>query len=250
MTAATATLPMYDFPELSRAHERFLERADARLREAGLADASFTQMCGYPLVTSRAGAHDAIAAPVYDVPFCRGATHRALVVVADDSAYRQIADLRGARFARNAPDSNTGTNLPRALFAPLAVDGRFFRSVVTTGSHVASLRAVSDGEADVASIDNVTYALLAEHRPTAVANLRVLATTAPSPTLPFVTSPGIGEAERAALFGALASAIADIQGTYAAEALRLTGIRRASLATYLPLRDLEHDAVASYEDFG
>ena len=241
MIPTLTPFPMYDFVELADAHDDLRRRIDESLRRAAL-DIAITQTCGYPLVTSLRGRFEALAAPVYDVPFSSGSTHRGLVVVGADAPCATLADLRGSRFALNAADSNTGMNLPRRLFAPLAERGRFFGSVVETGSHLASLAAIRDGTADVASIDNVTYALLGACRPAAVAGTRVLATTAASPALPFVIPAFAPERTRALAFDALADAIGRFQGSASAAKLHLAGVERASLAAYDPLLRLEREA--------
>jgi ABC-type phosphate/phosphonate transport system substrate-binding protein len=194
------------------------------------------------LATSLGQRFDAIAAPVYDVPFARGAAHCGLIVVGADSSYAALEDLRGTRFALNAWDSNTGMNLPRRLIAPLAQRGRFFGGVVETGSHLASLAAVQSGAADVASIDNVTFALLAEQRPAAVEGVRVLTPTASSPTPPFVTPASSNPRIRAFLYDSLAATIDEIRRSGSCAALHLAGVERASVARYDPLLELEREA--------
>jgi ABC-type phosphate/phosphonate transport system substrate-binding protein len=235
---------MYDLPELADAHDLFWRRFVALVRRGGLVnDVPLTQICGFPLVTSLRHRFDAIAAPVYDVPFSRGATHCGLIVVGAATSYAALEDLRGARFALNAWDSNTGMNLPRRLVAPLAQRGRFFGGVIETGSHLASLAALQRGTADVASIDNVTFALLAEHRPAAVDGVRVLTPTASSPTLPFVTPASSSRRVRTLLYDSLAATIDEFRRSGSCVALHLAGVDRASVATYDPLLLLENEAL-------
>ena len=78
---------------------------------------------------------------------------------------RALNEFRGAAAALNAHDSNTGINLFRATIAPIAGGAAFFSSIVVTGSHEASVAAVAKGEADLASIDCVSFALLGRGRP-------------------------------------------------------------------------------------
>ena len=103
-----------------------------------------------------------------------------------------LADLRGKVAAINQPDSHSGSNALRALIAPLGRDGRFFGRVEVGGSHAASLAMVAAGAADVAAIDCVSHALLARHRPAALAGTGVLCRTAAAPALPFVTRADAG----------------------------------------------------------
>jgi ABC-type phosphate/phosphonate transport system substrate-binding protein len=232
---------MYDFPELASAHERLRDRFLARMG-AGTAygDVGLTQICGYPLITSLSGAYAVIGAPVYDLPLSRPSAHRGLVVVATDSPYETIADLRGTRFAYNAPDSNTGTNLPRRLFAPLSLSGRFFSDTLETGSHIASLAAVTIGDAAAASVDSVTFAVLAAHRPTALAGVRVLAMTAASPLPPFVTPAPAEPVTIEYLFAALSAAIDDVRDEY--EDFYIARLVRATSADYVSLAVLERES--------
>ena len=220
--ARAANLRMYDAPEWAGAVDAFWARVVARLRAHGLADIPdrltrdralddiwtdprllLAQTCGWPLVTRLAGRVAVVATPRHTLPGCAGATHRAFIVVRADDPVDGLAALRGRRFALNGWDSNTGMNLARALFAPLARDGRFFGAIVVTGAHRASLAAVAEGRADAASVDCVTYGLLCRHAPGAVAGLRVLAETPATPALPFITRAGAPPNELAALRAAL-----------------------------------------------
>jgi ABC-type phosphate/phosphonate transport system substrate-binding protein len=79
-------------------------------------------------------------------------------------------------------------NLPRRALAEIAGGEPFFRRVVETGGHPASLERLLSGDGDVASIDCVTFAFWRHYRPDAAARVRVLAETPPSPAIPFVTS--------------------------------------------------------------
>lgn len=252
MSATGAVFPMYDFAELASAHDRLWQAVVARTRRAGFSGGvPLLQVCGYPLMRSLRTLYEIVARPCYDVAFCGEATHRGLLVVAADAPYAGLADVRGTRFAVNALESNTGTNLPRRLLAPLAGARRFFRQVIVTGGHAASLDAVRTGAADAASIDSVTFALLAEHRPRAVAGLRILAATAESPTPPFVTPRATEPRLRALLYDALASAVSAPELADVRNALHLSAVRPATLETYAVLIQYEREAVAlGYGELG
>jgi ABC-type phosphate/phosphonate transport system substrate-binding protein len=222
-----ARLPMYDLPEMAAANAAFWSAIARQLCDAGI-DAVpetldrtmsnreswasprllFGQSCGYPLMTSFRERLQVVAVPAYRAPGCEGIRHRAWIVVARGEAFCSIEDLRGARFAFNSRDSNTGYNLPRRLFAPLAWNGRFFGAAIDAGSHVASATAVAEGAADAASIDCVSWAHLERHRPALAGRLRILDETPSSPGLPFVTSARTPPQAVAALRQALAEVTA------------------------------------------
>jgi ABC-type phosphate/phosphonate transport system substrate-binding protein len=195
------------------------------------------QTCGYPLMTALRGVVRVVATPVYDLPGCDGAWHRALVVARADDPAGGLADLRGRRAAINGRDSNSGMNLLRASVAPLAGGGRFFSEVVVTGAHLNSLAAVRDGGADVAAIDCVTHGLAARYRPDLLAGTRVLAATMAVPALPFVTAAATPEPVVAALRDALAAALPW-------PALGLRGVERLDAAAYEAVMALERGAAS------
>lgn len=203
----TASLPMYNLPEMRAVNARFWEALRGLLLEAGLRDVPeelqferrpvpdrigpevlFTQTCGYPLETVFAGQTTRLGAPCYDVPGCDGPTHRAVFVVPQASLAQTPADLKGSVFLLNSPVSNSGMNLPRRLLAEIAGGAAFFGSVMETGGHPASLDRLLRGEGEVASIDCVTYAFWSHYRPNAAARLRIIGETPISPSIPFVTS--------------------------------------------------------------
>ncbi|MBO0735791.1 MAG: PhnD/SsuA/transferrin family substrate-binding protein [Alphaproteobacteria bacterium] len=133
----------------------------------------FSQTCGYPLETVFKEQAVRLGAPVYDVPGCSGPTHRAFFVVRENSPVRSLADLRGSVFLLNSPVSNSGMNLPRRTLAEIAGGKPFFREVIETGGHPASLERLLRDEGDAASIDNVIYAFWRKYRPEAAARVRM-----------------------------------------------------------------------------
>jgi len=110
--------------------------------------------------------------------------------------------LRHARFAFNSRDSRSGY---LALKADLEAAGEglaIFSHLLETGGHRASIRAVAEGEADVAAIDCKSWALALRHEP-AARELAVAGWTGLRKGLPYVTARGtpghVVDALRAAL---------------------------------------------------
>jgi ABC-type phosphate/phosphonate transport system substrate-binding protein len=217
-----ASLPMYNLPEMQAGNAaiwRAIRTEAERLGVMGLPaaldfarkpvpariepDTIFTQVCGWPLQTIYAGQAMVLGVPAYDAPHCAGPTHAGVFVVRRDAPFSSVADLRGCDFVFNSIHSNSGMNLPRRVIAELA-DGRpFFGSIVETFSQPINLERVARGEADATCVDCVTFAFFARHRPTAAEQLRILATTPPTPAIPYVTTTATDPAIRAALAQAL-----------------------------------------------
>jgi ABC-type phosphate/phosphonate transport system substrate-binding protein len=201
MTQHHLELLMYTAPEPIRlANERWISRilehlGHSRLNAARLSlpelwlspDLLLTQTCGYPLMTLLRGQARIVGRPRYELPDATAGNHCSLILSRADDSRETLADFRGSRGVINSDDSNSGMNLLRQRLAPLQRDGQFFATVGISGAHRESLRWLRDGQADLAAIDSVTYAYLAQHAPEEVSGLRVVARSALSPTLPFIT---------------------------------------------------------------
>lgn len=194
--------------------------------------------CGYPLMTRYAGLLEPVAAPVFDADGCDGLFYSSHFIVAADSELDSLAACRGRVVAINGYDSNSGMNVLRHAIAPLARGGRFFARVEPTGGHAASVAAVADGRADLAAIDCVTLALLADAEPDLFDRVRVIGSSARSAGLPFVVPAG---APAAGLADALAAACAQLPAD-ARRRLRLAGFEAVTRDNYGSILDLEREA--------
>jgi ABC-type phosphate/phosphonate transport system substrate-binding protein len=261
MPDLTASLPMYNLPEMAAANAAFWQALSAEMADEGIEDLPhtlafarppvpdeigtttlFSQTCGYPLQTIYRGQYQLLGVPTYDADGCGEATHCAFILVREDSPFQKPDDLRGTVFALNSRHSNSGMNLPRLLFARLAERRPFFGKVVETGGHNASIERVAAGVADCASIDCLTYAFLRDHRPAFVAGLRVLAATPSSPAIPFVTAAATKPQQVAALRQALFRLAADPGRRPVLRALRIRTITPIDPGAYQVLLDYERQA--------
>jgi ABC-type phosphate/phosphonate transport system substrate-binding protein len=256
-----ASLPMYDLPELRPATDalwaglaralvaRGVRGVPERLsRDRSLSsmwldpDLLLSQTCGYPLVRALAGRVQMVATPRYRVSLCQGSWYRSHVVVRRESTATSLADLSGSICAVNEPDSHSGMNALRAMVAPLAGGRPFFRRVVWTGAHRASLELVARGQADVAALDCVSFALFERALPDLAARVRAIDATAPCPGLPIITAGGAGPDEVAALRAALSEVAADPGLADARDALLLDGFEELPLDAYVRVDELEAEA--------
>jgi ABC-type phosphate/phosphonate transport system substrate-binding protein len=237
-----AALSMYDLPELQAANDALWAAIVDRLRARNLFDVPdqltrdvapealwtdpdliLAQTCGLPLATRLEGRVRVVATPRYRARGCDGADYRSAVVVRADSVANSLHDLRGGRCAVNDLTSNSGMNLLRAEIAPLAGGKTFFKSVLVTGSHLASVEAITQDEADIAAIDCVTWAHLQHWRSGLTDRLRVLTWTVRSPGLPLITSLGTSPSQVATLRAALDDVAGDPELREVRETLLLEG---------------------------
>src|SRR5262249_33057041 len=138
----------------------------------------------------------------------------------------------GSVCAVNGIDSQSGYNALRALLAPLAQGQRFCRSVEISGSHRASLQLVTTGVADFAAIDCVTWALLARHRPSEIAGVRLLLRWPMVRALPYIRAGAADGVRRRRLVAGLRFAFADPGLAETRAALLLDGMAELPLSRY------------------
>lgn len=175
-----------------------------RWRDPGL---MLSQSCGYPLMTELHGAVVPVLTPHYAVRGCNGPYYRSILLARRDEGAASLKDMAGRRAAINGRDSQSGYNAFRHAVAAIAAPGPFFQDVIETGSHLASLRAVAGGKADVCSIDPVCWALAQRHHGEMAERLVPIGMTAAAPGLPFVTSAARSAGEIAAIRAAALSVL-------------------------------------------
>jgi ABC-type phosphate/phosphonate transport system substrate-binding protein len=205
-------------------------------------DLLLSQTCGYPFVKHLRGKVRLVATPIYSHDGCDGPNKCSFIIVRKAAKARNLEELRGAKAAINEPGSNSGVNLFRAAIAPIAGGEPFFSSVVETGGHLASIDAVSAGEADVAAIDCVTFGNTLRFDPARLLGVRVIAETVKGPGLPFITRASASDEEIAALRSALDRAMADPCLEQVRDTLSLKGFTVLSDEAYEPLVELERES--------
>lgn len=264
MTGSIASLGMYDHPAQRAANDALWAWMAARLMAAGAPDVParleraraphelwpdprllFGQACGYPY--ARFHKHDlrVLAVPRCGAPHCEGTRHCSVIVARAGDARVVLEDFRGAVAAINEPASNTGTNLLRHTVAEQCGPGVFFAGMVRTGGHIASMRAVAAGEADLAAIDAVTFAAAEASYPGLREALKVVAVSRTVPALPFVTASATPAPVAALVQEALLGAMAAPELAAARAALFLSGAEPADPAAYDEVLELERVADAA-----
>jgi len=260
---------MYDLPELREATDAWWSGLARALRSEGISDVPqamirpsqtediwndedllLSQTCGYNIVGAWRGRLTYVATPCYRAPGCEGPLYSSVILVPAASRARTLGDLRGLRCVINGHGSHSGCNALRATIAPLATDGRFFGSIVVSGSHAQSITTLEQGMADVAAIDCVVYALMARIRPELSDRVQVIGWTLSAPVGPYVTRGGASEDYVRRLQNGLAQAIQDPSLAPARQALLLDRFQILNSESYGEIAKLERDALeGGYCDF-
>lgn len=258
---------MYDWPEVADAVDTLWSRIATSCRRRGI-DVPDTmtrfdhvvtlwrdpamivgQVCSLNPVRDGLGETEVLGTLVYDPPDDLpqpepGSYYSVLVCRADDQRAGAAGDddpgamtaFAGARVAANGTDSQSGYWSLGHHVRLLVDDGPLFGPIVFTGAHRDSVRAVASGEADIAAIDVHSWRLACDHDPGAVAALRVIATTAPTPGVACVVAWELA-GHRTGLNEAIGEAVDSLLGTPTAARLRLSGYRVRRLGEFQVVAD-------------
>ncbi len=247
-----AWLGMYDLPALRPAQDAWWAGLARRLAAHGISnvperlersgadpydiwlspDLLFAQTCGYPLTHRLAGRVRLLGTPCYDAPGCQGAFYRSLIIVRGDSGIENLATAFPARVAVNGMDSYSGWRALAATVDELGLEMEPFSEVIISGGHLGSIDLVREGDADLAAIDGVSYALSGDVEPERLVGLRVLHQCAPAPGLPYVTAAAMADTDVRRMTAAIGEAFDDPALEKARRTLRLNGFSAVPLTQY------------------
>lgn len=216
------SLPMYDLPELRPATDAWWQGLAQGLTRLGVpevpreldrrqppelawraGDLLLSQCCGRDLVTHLAGAVVPVAIPTYRAAGCGPGSYRSWLVGRRGDGRSSLRDFAGATAAINYVGSHSGWVALAHSLAQAGLPEGCLGVGLLTGSHRASLRAVARGDAALAAIDCVTFALLARVEPGLIAKVRIVGESEPAPALPYITAAAQDEETRRLLSLAL-----------------------------------------------
>lgn len=242
--SAFATLAMYPMEPLRPAWERIW---DAVHRRTGWTPDVLTWVddlpsawvdpncvvahaCGWPVATTLVDVVDVVGAFAFDIPFAEGPHYRAALMASRSDALESF-DTADTVAAANSECSLSGWISLRVG----AVGGRLWPGpVVWTGAHMASLAALQDGRADIASIDPLTLAFVERHLPELTVGLHEVGRGPLVPSTPIVVPRGTPPERIAELRDALVAAVAD-------PAVRATD--DLFITSFVPLERAVYDAL-------
>lgn len=116
-------------------------------------------VCGLPYILLKENHADIelLVAPVMKNSRYKGKpVYFSDLIVSHESRINSISDLRGKVFVFNEKISNSGYNLPRKFFLDKKLIGKkFFKKIIRSGSHEASIKMVANGEADYSFVDSL-----------------------------------------------------------------------------------------------
>lgn len=227
-----ASLPMYDRPETAAANDRLwelvrdhyhawergvLEKQDDALRHPPetLTRAEdlwdqwqhpslfLSQTCGLPYRAHLHGKVTMIGVADHKLPGTKAGFYYSVLVARKKDKRSEISNFDQSVIAINDPLSQSGWAAPYTYATGYDIG---FARKVTTGSHVASARAVAEGGADIAALDAVTWTMISRWDAFAD-DLKIIGQTNPTPALPYISARGFNTGE---IVAALQLAIRDL----------------------------------------
>ena len=141
-------------------------------------DLSIAFVCSGPYVKDRTkfGAELLVAPQSYGQPF-----YHAYIIVHKDSPIKNMAGLKGKKFAFTDPKSNTGKLVPTYMVAKefSKTPEQFFSEVIYTRSHDKSVESVAKKIVDGASIDSLIYDYAAKKNPVYTSGTKIIRKSPP-----------------------------------------------------------------------
>jgi phosphonate transport system substrate-binding protein len=201
------------------------------------ADVAF--LCGLPyvrLMEQKKPPVELLAAPVLQGPRYGGRPiYFSDIIVHRDSRFHTFADLRGARWAYNEPNSHSGDGVVRYQLAQMGETHAYFGRVIESGWHERSIRWVAARRVDASAIDSQVLAVALREHPYLVRRLRVIDTLGPSTIQPVVAARRMPQALKAQLRTLLVELH---QSRAAREPLAHVGVER-----FVAMEDTDYDDI-------
>ena len=157
------------------------------------------------------------------------------VIVRADSAFQRFADLRGATWAYNEPESFSGYFTVAAFLAAHGETWAYFAAARQSGAHLESLRMVLGGAADATAIDSIVLERELQLRPGLAAEIRRIHAFGPSPIPPLV----IGRHVPATIVRQLRRLLRDMHTDTHGQRL----LHDHQLAGFTPVGDHDYDSI-------
>ncbi len=238
-----ASLAMYAHPKLTGAHERYWDLIRDRLGSVGIRapeilsqtcaefdvwndpELVLSQTCGLPY---RLWLHNKVAlvgTPDFGVNGCQPGYYRSAFLVRAEDPRPNLAAFEDSVFAYNQTFSQSGYAAP---WAHTTKRGFWFKDQLHCSQHLESARAVALAQADIASLDAISWRLIQRYESFAD-KLRVLEWTIPTPGLPYITA---RVSDASAVFEAIRLAISDLD-PIDKEALGIRRLVAIPKSTYL-----------------
>lgn len=194
-----------------------------------------THVCGGPFAALHRSDMHLIGAFALDIPEADGGRYRSVLLSPSARALDEF-DFGQTRAVANSADSLSGWF--SLLAATVGAGAEWPGSVTFTSAHRDSLTALARGDADLASIDSWSLALITEEEPGLVADLHRIGLGPSVPTPAITARRGLPHEQLDELHAAFREALADPATASARAALHIIGFAENTLDDYLAILPL------------
>ena len=199
------------------------------------------QTCGYPYVKLWHKTHSLVCVPVFDVEGCQGPRYSSWFITSAKHPANNLSEMKNAIVAVNDRYSNSGMNVLRYAISKLAKGGTYFKSVLTSGSHLNSLQWIAQRKVDLAAIDAVTFSLAKAENLVDFGKIRIIGQSEMTCGLPFIV-PGTGPPETDTITEAFNRALSRLDPA-SRQCLAIRHFEPVKDSQYHTIRQLASDAV-------
>ncbi len=193
-------------------------------------DCVVTQVCGGPFAALHRHDMHLIGTFTLDLPEAHGTEYRSVLLSPHETTLDALV-REGCHAVANSADSLSGWL--SLLAATVGAGAEWPGRVTFTSAHVDSIRALAAGQADVASIDSWSLALVDAEAPDLVSGLHRVGHGPWVPTPAITARRSLSDDQLEDLGAAFASAAAHPATAAARAALRITGFARVDMDAYL-----------------
>ncbi len=166
-------------------------------------------------------------------------TYQSYIIVARDSPFQSLEDLRNHTFAFTDPLSNSGHLSPLWLLYQMhETPESFFSKTTFTYSHDHSIQAVADHIVDAAAVDSLVYDNVIANDASYLERLRIIHRSEPYGIPPVVVHPQIDPSLRAELLRVFLDMDEDSQGQAILKDLRVERFVEGDPAMYDSIRQM------------
>lgn len=213
-----------------------------RERQIDTGEADIGWICGLPYTWKADKPNPNVE--ILAVPVMKGRRYRGKpiyysdVVVHRQSKFRTFADLRGAHWAINEPNSHSGYNLVRYYLASIGEKSGYFGRVTESGAHERSLELIISGLVDASAIDSTVLETEMIRNPDLKGQIRILETLGPSPIPPWVISRSLDAGWRQAIRTVFLEMHLDPSGHQILQESAIERFEAATDSDYDPIREM------------
>jgi len=120
-------------------------------------------------------------------------SYQSYIIVRSDSAFKELADLRGKRFGFTVPKSNSGEHAPSYSIARTfnKTPERFFGSILHAKNYEQAMFLLARKDVDGVSVDSITYAYSEKRKRVDSTGTRIIYTSPCYGSPPFIVKKGM-----------------------------------------------------------